>query len=187
VWHNAPVSTDIAMKKLLTLLIAGATMALAETTAPTPAQLAEAYYAKGIAAEKAGDAAGARLAYTKGLQAYPRHANCRFRLNQLKIDGPAIAARGREAKFATVIIPVINLDGATLQEAIDAIALGIEKASKGKIAGNFLIQDPGKKLDQAKITLSLKNLPASAVIKYILTQANAKARYDEHAVVIEPR
>jgi tetratricopeptide (TPR) repeat protein len=174
------------MRKLLILLLAGAAVALAETTPPTPAQLAEAYYAKGIAAEKAGDVDGARLAYTKALQANPRHANSRFRLNQLKIDGGAIAAKGREAKFNKVIIPVIQFEDATLQESIDALSAFITKESKGELAANFLIQDPQKKLAAAKITLNLKNLPASAVIKYILTQANAKARYDEHAVVIEP-
>ena len=175
------------MKKLLILLIAGVTVSLAAPPAPTPAQLSEAYYAKGIAAEKAGDAEGARLAYTKALQANPNHANCRYRLNQLKIDGGAIAAKGREAKFNKVIIPVINLADATLQESIDALTLILNKESKGEFTANFLIQDPQKKLAEAKITLSLKNIPASAVIKYVLTQANAKARYDEHVVVIEPK
>ncbi len=161
-------------------------MALAETVAPTPAQMAEAYYAKGIAAEKAGDLAGARLAYTKALQTNPQHANSRFRLNQLKIDGGKIAAKGREAKFSKVIIPTIQLDAATLQESVDALAIIVGKESKGELAANFLIQDPQKKLADAKITLSLKNIPASAAINYILSQAKAKARYDEHAVVIEP-
>ena len=162
-------------------------MALAESVAPTPAQMAEAYYTKGIAAEKAGDADGARVAYLKALQVNPNHANCRFRLNQLKIDGGAIAAKGREAKFSKVVVPIIQLDAATMQEAIDALTAILNKESKGEFAGNFLIQDPQKKLESVKITLNLKNLPASAVIKYILTQANAKARYDEHAVVIEPK
>lgn len=174
------------MRKLLILLLAGASVALAETTAPTPAQQAEAYYARGIAAEKAGDLEGARTAYTKALQASPNHANCRFRLNQLKIDGPAIAAKGREAKFNKVLLPSIQLDGATLQESLEALALMISKESKGELAANFLVQDPQKKLDGAKISLTLKNVPASAAMKYILTQAKAKARYDEHAVVIEP-
>jgi tetratricopeptide (TPR) repeat protein len=185
-WQCAVVPQHTAMKKLLVLLLAGASVALAETTPPTPAQQAEAYYARGIGAEKAGDLEGARAAYTKALQADPNHANCRFRLNQLKIDGPAIAAKGREAKFNKVLIPSIQLDGATLQESLDALAIMINKESKGGLAANFLVQDPQKKLGTAKISLNLKNIPASAAMKYILTQVNAKARYDEHAVVIEP-
>ena len=63
----------------------------------------------------------------------------------------------------------------------------ILKETKDQLSPNFIIQDPQNKLANAKITLNLKNLPASAVIKYLLTQANARARYDEHAVVIEPK
>jgi hypothetical protein len=37
-----------------------------------------------------------------------------------------------------------------------------------------------------KITLVLKNTPAKAVLQYILDQARAKARHDEHAIVITP-
>ena len=143
--------------------------------------------AAGIAAENAGDVAAARLAYTKALQANPGHANCRYRLNQLKIDAPVIAAKGREAKLSKVMIPAFQLDPASLQEALDSLNLILEKESKGQVAANFIVQDPNKTLAASRLTLNLKNVPASAVMKYLLAQANAKARYDEHAIVIEPK
>lgn len=175
-----------AMRTTLILLLAGATAALAEPKSLTPSQTADAYYARGIAAEKAGDVTGARAAYTKALQANPNHANCRYRLKQLELDKGAIAAKGREAQFSKVMIPVFQIDGATLQESLDALGTMITKESKKQVTSNFLIQDPQNKLANTKLTLNLKNVPASAVIKYLLTQSNAKARYDEHAVVIEP-
>jgi hypothetical protein len=52
---------------------------------------------------------------------------------------------------------------------------------------NFIVHDPEKKLAAAKITLSLRNIPASAALKYILEQSGAKARFDEHAVVVGPK
>jgi len=176
-----------AMYKILFLLIAGASTALAEPNTLTVSQQADAYYGKGIAAEKAGDVEGAHAAYTKALQLNPGLANCRYRLTQLQIDAPSIAAKGREAKLSKVMVPVFQLEGTTLQEAIDALSLIIKKEAKGQVAANFIIQDPNKKLAAAKITLNLKNLPASAVMTYLMTQAHAKARYDEHAVVIEPK
>lgn len=181
------VFTDITMRTTLILLLAGAVTALAEPTAPTPTQIADAYYAKAIAAEKAGDVDGARTAYTKALQANPQHANCRYRLQQLELNKNAIAAKGREGMFNTVMIPTVQFDGATLQEAFEALNTMILKESKNKLSPNFVIQDPQNKLANTKISLNLKNLPASAVIKYLLTQGGAKARYDEHAVVIEPK
>ncbi len=144
-------------------------------------------YARGIAAENAGDYEGARTAYLKALQANPQHANCRYRLKQLELNKQSIAAKGREGQFNTVMIPAVQFDGATLQEAFTALNTMILKESKDKLSPNFVIQDPHNKLANTKISLNLKNLPASAVIKYLLTQGNAKARYDEHAVVIEPR
>lgn len=182
------------MQKILILVVAASTAALAAPAAPAappaappPALSAEAYFAKGVAAEDSGDVAAARLAYTKALQINPDLANCRYRLKELELNGPKVAAKGREAKLGKIMVPVFHLDGATLQEALDALNLIIDKESKGQVAANFVVQDPDSKLAAAKLTLNLKNLPASAVMKYLMTQANAKARYDEHAVVIEPK
>ncbi len=183
-------STHIAMQKILILVIAAATAVMAEPPASPPqsaAQQAAAYYAKGMAAENSGDVAAARAAYTKALQINPDLANCRFRLKELDLNEPKVAAKGREGKFGKVMVAAFHLDGATLQESLDALNQIIDKESKGLVAGNFVVQDPEGKLASAKITLNLKNLPASAVMKYLMTQANAKARYDEHAIVIEPK
>ncbi|MCF7674717.1 MAG: hypothetical protein K9M97_05195 [Akkermansiaceae bacterium] len=175
------------MRNSLLLLLAGAVVALAEPAPPTPGQMAGGYYAKGVAAEKAGDVGGARAAYTQALKANPRHANCRYRLKELELNKATIAKKGRELQFDKVIIPVIQIDGATLQESLTALSTMIAKESKGKLTPNFIIQDPNGNFARSKINLNLKGLPASAVIKYMLTQSNAKARYDEHAVVIMPK
>lgn len=172
------------LPKILFFLCAGTMMAGAN---PTPAQQAEVLYRKGIAAENAGDPAAAEKAYKQALEVNPHHANARYRQGQLKMNAGAIAARGREAKIGAVTIPTIQLDGATLQEALDYIQLVIERESKGEVTPNFIVQDPAGKLKDRSISLQLKGLPAKAVLKYVLTQTGAKARYDEHAVVIVPR
>jgi hypothetical protein len=62
-----------------------------------------------------------------------------------------------------------------------------EKASgEKKYAPNFMVQDPTGKLDSQTLTLKLKGVPAKAVLDMVLSQVGAKARYDEHAVVITP-
>jgi tetratricopeptide (TPR) repeat protein len=173
------------MKNPLVCLIVGAlcTVAVAET----PAQLAEAHFRRGVAAEQAGDPATARKSYEEALRVNPRHANARFRIGELKKTAPAIAARGREARIGAVVVPLIQLEEASLQESIEALGMMIEKESGGEVAPNFVIQDPQGRLSAAKITLNLKGVPTKGVLDYILTQAGAKVRYDEHAVVITPR
>jgi len=173
------------MRTALILLLAGVT-ALAQTKPATPNQLADALYAKGMIAENAGDYPGAKAAYTEALRNNPRHANCIYRLKQLELTKDDVIVKGRKAQFDKVIVPEVKFDGATFDEALTGISTLIAKESKNKLTPNFVLQDPNGKFTGTKITLNLKNLPASAVLSYILDQAKAKARYDEHAVVIMP-
>jgi tetratricopeptide (TPR) repeat protein len=173
------------MKKSLTLAVAIALVS--QVLAQPPAQQAEALYQKGLAAEKAGDPAAARDFYKGALKLDPKNANAIYSLGQLKLTAPAIASKGREAKFGAVVIPVFQLDQATLQEALTGLGLIIEKESKGEVTPNFVIEDPKAVLASQKISLNLKNMPAKAVLKYLTDQTGGKVRYDEHAVVISPR
>lgn len=151
------------------------------------AQKAEAYYRQGLAAEKAGDPASARAAYNAALDLYPGHADARYRSGQVKINAASIKSAATEAKIGSVEIPVYQLEEATVQEAIEMLSLAMEKTTEGAIAPNFVIDDPKGKLTETRISLRLKNIPVKAVLNYIHSMANTKARYDEHAVVISPR
>ncbi len=170
------------MKSIAALALAAVLAPLAFAQTPT----AEAYFKQGQLAEQAGDPIAAKQAYTSALKADPNSAKARYSLGQLKINSKAIAAKGREAKFGAVVVPLFQLDGATLQEALDALGIMVEKQSKDEVAPNFIVQDPKGELKDAKITMNLKNMPARGVIKYITDQARAKVRYDEHAIVVTP-
>lgn len=168
--------------RIIALMIALVGTAAAES----PARLAEAQYRAGIAAEEAGDPDSARSAYTEALRHNPNHANARFRLGELKIHGPKIAAKGREAKVGAVMLPEVAFQEASLSEALEALANKIEKQSEGKLVPNFVIQDPQGKLKNSRIDLRLKNIPVRGALQHVLSQAGARARYDEHAVVVTP-
>lgn len=172
------------MKNALLILLISSVSAMAEAT---PAQLAEAHYRKGLAEERAGNPAGAVASFEQALKLHPNHANARYRLGHVRVNFANIAAKGREAKLGAVMVPKIELDGATLGETLEYLSLVIERESKGEVAPNFVIQDPTNKLAEAKISLQLKNVPAKAVLEYVTTMANVKIRFDEHAVVFSPR
>jgi len=183
------------MSKILTFVAACAlvSQAIAQSPAPAtpaakaPAPTAESLYQQGLAAEKNYDPATAESYYKAALKIDPNHANARYSLGQVKIHGPALAVKAREAKFGAVIIPVFQLDQATLKEAIEALGSKIEKESKGEVIPNFVIEDPKGVLSTQKISLNLKSMPAGGVLKYLLDQAGAKVRFDEHAVAILPK
>ena len=152
--------------------------------ADSPPASSTSLYEQGQAAEKAGDPVTAQSFYEKSLKADPNNANARYSLGQIKIHGPAIAAKGREEKFGAVMVPVFQLNEASLQEALTALGVIVEKESKEAVTPNFVIDDPKEKLADRRITLNLKAMPAKAVMKYLMDQSGAKARYDEHAVVV---
>jgi tetratricopeptide (TPR) repeat protein len=170
------------MSKVITFVVA--CTLVSQAFAQTPAPSAESLYQQGQAAEKANDPVAAENHYRNALKANPNHANARYSLGQLKLNSAALVAKGREAKFGAVVIPVFQLDQATLQEALDALATKIEKESKGEVVPNIVIEDPKGAISTQKISLNLKAMPARGVLKYLLDQVGAKARYDEHAVVV---
>ncbi|MES2657084.1 MAG: hypothetical protein V4689_00630 [Verrucomicrobiota bacterium] len=176
------------MKKLITIAVACtlASQVIAQTPAQSPAVTSASLYKQGQAAEKANDPVAAKDFYTKSLKMDPNNANARYSIGQLKINAASMAAKGREAKFGAVVIPLFQLDEANLQEALDALSVVIQKESKDAVTPNFVIQDPKLVLSDRKISLNLKNMPSKAVMKYLMDQTGAKARYDEHAVVVTP-
>lgn len=173
------------MSKITSIVVA--CTLVSQVIAQTPAQQADSLYQKGLAAEKAGDPAAARGFYTQALKADPKNPNATYSLGQLKLNSGSIAAKGREAKFGGVMIPVFQIDQATLKESLDALGMLVEKQSKNEVIPNFVIEDPKGLLTDKKISLNLKNMPSQAVLKYLLDQTGGKVRYDEHAVVIAPR
>jgi len=172
------------MRTFLILFIGGTLAASAQN--PTAAQQAQQFYQQGIAQEQAGDVAGARTAYTQALRLNPQLADARFRLGQLKMDRGQLAAKAREKKFGSLIIPQMNIEGATVYESLEALRVSMEKVSNGEVAPNFVLKDPDRKLEKTSVTFQLKSVPAKAILDYILSQGHARATFDEHAVVIEP-
>lgn len=164
----------------LTIAIAGSALAETEVTSDT-------LYRQGIAAERAGDPDAARAAYEQALRLNPKHADARFRLGQVKVRRDTIARQGRQAALTKVILPDVQFSEATLRETLDVLAKRINTGSDGKLSPNFVVQDPGGKLANAKITMQLRNVPASTVLQYILEQTGARARHDEYAIVIQPQ
>lgn len=170
------------MSKILTFVVA--CTLVSQAMAQSPAPTAESLYQQGLAAEKSFDPVAAENHYRSALKIDPNHANARYSLGQLKLNSAAMVTKAREAKFGAVIIPVFQLDQATLQEAIEALGTKIEKESKGEVVPNFVIEDPKGAISTQKISLNLKAMPARGVLKYLLDQVGAKVRYDEHAIVV---
>ena len=175
------------MKTRLFLLSCALLAAPVSFAEPIPKPSPEVLYQKGLKAVEAGDVASAKANFQQALQLDPNHANARYQLAELQRNAEKIAGKGREGKLASVIIPQVEFTAADLPDALTALGQMVDKESKGSVSANFIVEDPQRKLAGAKVTLMVKNLPAKAVLDYLLSQVGAKARFDEHAVVVTPQ
>jgi hypothetical protein len=174
------------MKTLISLIVF--TTASQIAYAEDAAQKAEKFYQQGLASERQGDPAAALAAYKAAVELNSNHTSARYRAGEVKTNPEAIKAAGKQAKVGSIMLPAYQIDDATVQEAVALLTLAIEKQQKeGDAAINFIVEDTNKKLENVRINLNLKNIPVSAVLHYIHTQANTKIRYDEHAVVLSAR
>lgn len=184
-----PVMKSLLLLASASLLLVATATAQAPAEA-TPAQRAAALYQRGLQAERDGDIRTALAAYASAVEANPHHTDARFRLGHVRAHGERIATQARERQFGQWMVDQVRLDKASLQESLAALTAAVRRARADDEDFNppvFLIQDPDSKLPAAEISFQLENIPASAVLGYILEAAGAKARFDEHAIVILPR
>lgn len=143
-------------------------------------------YQQGLDAVKAGNPEEAKMFFQKALKENPNNAHARVQLGEVTKNSASIAAKGREAKFGKVMLDKVALDKASLGESLELLSTMVTKKTNNEIAPNFILEDPKGSLADRTITLQVTGLPAKAVLQYILDQAGAKARFDEHAIVIQP-
>ena len=120
------------------------------------------------------------------LKLQPDNPVAKYQLNYLILHRDEIASRYREKMMSKVTIKKIDFVDASMSESLTALSLLIEEQTSNKFSPNFIIRDSEQTWKNQKITLKLENVPAAAVLKYILSAANGKASHDEHAIVITP-
>ena len=152
---------------------------------PTPHPLAT----EGIAAFKKGDYTTARHLFETALAQNPRDTVSQNYLKAIAIrekgggPGGAIGA-GIEANLRTIIIPKAEFKDATVREAITYVSQQVKNLSGGKQTMNIVWLIPA---DYAgRVTLSLQNIPAAELMKYIAEAGALTLDYDAYAVKVKP-
>jgi len=178
------------MKKTTTSIIVALTLgvcasAVAETD--NRAQKAQTLYQIGMNAMKEGNYKLARTSFKGVLNIYPGHPGAKRQLLYISSNMNSLELAKRKTALHKVIIPKVDLDNASIQEALDLLAVQVEKISQKKVLPNFIVQDPTRAFKGQQITLRLHNIPADTLLRYICDQAGGNTRWDTHAIVITPR
>lgn len=150
------------------------------------AKTAEDYFQQGEAALEQGNLATARSAYTQALRLNPQHGNARFRLLSLKDVAGEAKVKIKKRQLAKIRLKQVNFEDTPLREVLQDLGVMIEQASEEEFIPNFVLDDSSSGIADNKINLRLRNIPASAVLDYVLSQGKARAVWSEHAIAIRP-
>lgn len=176
------------MKKLTTTVVMALALTLsaqADSFKEKAAQISH-LYQKAVKEMHEGKIDEARTNFNKVLRLQPNHGHAKYHLARLDVVGKNFALAQRKKQFKSIKIKVVDFHESTLQEALEQLNVDTLKASEQKFSPNFIIQDPKGTLKHKQITLSMKNVPLSAVLSYVLDIVGANARFDTHATVIRP-
>jgi hypothetical protein len=153
----------------------------------TRAEKARNLYKMGMVAINEGNFNLAKTSFKEVLKIYPSHPQARRQLIHISTNRNSLEIGRRKSALRKVIIPQVNLEKATIQEALEMLAVQVERESKKKIIPNFIVQDPTEGFKGRTVTLRLNRIPAETMLRYIVEQASGHIRFDNHAIVITPR
>ena len=113
-------------------------------------------------------------------------------------DKPAMppAQAAIEKKLDTIVIPIINLENTSIEEAIDfvrirSVELDKDETNPTKKGVNFIIRKArnpeGGAFDPERITFALKNVPLRRVLTEIAEQTGTRMKVDEFAITFLPK
>ncbi|WP_435892359.1 hypothetical protein [Oceaniferula spumae] len=175
-----------ALLVALTLGVCASSSAQNQNRTEREAQ-ANSLYQQGIVAMEAGKYDLAKTSFREVLRLYPKHTQARRHLLHLLENRDSLEIGKRKATLKKVIIPVVDLDQATVQESLEMLSAQVERVSNKKVTPNFIVQDPTGGFKGRTVTLRLRNIPAETLLNYIVDQGAGRVRYDNHAIVITPR
>ncbi len=146
-------------------------------------------YNKGIAL-KAFDPDQAALHFKEVLQLQPRHSKAQYELNYIRTHRDKILkekqSRQVAASFKKMRFAVVDFSQEPLVDVIDTLYAYMDRDYGVDHGVNLILKDPQGKIRQKLVTLRLKNIPAPALLDYIVQQAGASYKYGQYAIEIFP-
>ena len=97
--------------------------------------------------------------------------------------GPPNATK---AMLEILTLPKVQLNEASLGEALEFLRQKGNQLGEGKVAINFVLMID-EKAKETKITLSLQSVPFTEVLRYIGELANVQFSYDRFAITVKPK
>ncbi len=101
-----------------------------------------------------------------------------------KNDPSAEAKKGLEKELSAIVLPEVEFREAAISDVVAYLRQESKKYSKDKTEINFVLVLPEGKTPT--LTLALRKIPMSEVLRYITVLTGLQCQIDPHAVVISP-
>jgi hypothetical protein len=133
----------------------------------------------------AGRLDAAKAKFEQMLAADPNDTRAQKYLKMIEAAPRKPGASSLEKKLSGVVLPRVEFKDATFSSCIEFIRQEVEKQTDGEFRPNFVLNIPNEKAEHA-ITLSLRNIPAREVLRYLGDLASLRFSFQEHAIVVTP-
>jgi hypothetical protein len=139
-------------------------------------------FAKGLKAYTAGDVATAKSFLTQALKADPKNKQAALLLQRIQTQERV--GGNLEARAAKVIIPEVNFKDASLTTVLDYLPVAATEHSNGQFSLNVVRMFSSEYGAETKITLALRQVPLSELIRYVAQLGGLTTQFQPHAVVL---
>jgi len=129
-----------------------------------------------------GDYATAKSLFESLLAVDPRNPAARTYLRAIAVregSGPTLLSALRK-----INIPSVDFRDVSVREAVAFVAQKVDELSGGERSLNVVWLVPPETTQDKRVTLSLQNVPAAEVLRYIGDASDLKFTYDAYAVKI---
>ncbi len=160
------------MKKFLLLVVAVCSVAFG---AEDDMQI------EAVRAFQAGDYPKAKTLFETLAAQNPRNTSAQAYLRMIaaRSKGP-----GLEAVLRGIMIPNVDLQDVSAREAVSFVTKQVRDISQGKHSLNVVWMVPENA--EKRVSLTLQNVPASEVLRYIAEASNLTLNFDSFAMKVSP-
>lgn len=173
---------------LLSVVFFGAMTALLFLSTPVSAQTSmQEVYNQAVVDFDAGKLDDAQKGFERVLKANPRYVYARKYLTQIqqkrKTGGNTAATI--EPQVKQIVLDTVEFEGASLKDVMTYLSQKAEEQTGGAFVPNFVYRGTAEQA-AVPVTLKLRNIPMTDVIKYVGQTTGTQFTYDKYSVVGVP-
>ncbi|MFC5050797.1 hypothetical protein ACFPK9_09235 [Rubritalea spongiae] len=177
--------------KTITLMVAVLGLPLSsiaeeELSTQERVQKVEEYYRIAEKAYVDGDLVKTQQALQRSLALDPQHGPSYALAIKTRQNRSKFGIQARQKELAKVILAEVDFNELAFEDALRDLNDLIEQTTDGVVTPNLVLIDKNNSIKDKKITLTMKQVPATVVLDYVLNMAGARAKYDQYSITIRP-